>query len=599
MSFLSVLKKLNPFGALQKIGKALMLPVAVLPVAGLLLGIGAAHFGIIPAHVSNIMKASGDVIFGNLPLIFAIGVALGFTDNDGVAGIAATVGFLVMNATLGVMAGIFKVTPSLVMGIPSMETGVFGGILAGGLAAFMFKRYYRISLPTYLGFFSGKRFVPIITAVGAILLGVALSFLWPPVQKGINHFSHWASVGSPRSAATVYGFVERLLLPFGLHHIWNVPFFFESGSFHEVSGKVVSGDINRFFAGDRTAGILAGAFLFKMFGLPGAALAIWQSAKPENRVRVGGIMISAALTSFLTGITEPIEFSFMFVAPVLYFVHAILAASTQFVSNTLGMHMGFTFSQGGIDFVMFNVLGPYAQRWWLVLVLGPAYGALYYGLFRWSISFFNLKTPGREDVDQAVASATSGDQRARELVLAFGGRSNITALDACITRLRVSVQDPARVNRAKLKALGAAEVLQVGNSQQAIFGPASENLKTDMEIYLKTAGAEADGDVSLATSGSTQVVAPVSQEVSVVQVSTEAMQRRIEGLRAALGGGANVQAMAVVGLTRLRVRLADPELMDAKALEVSGVKAVMILPNEERDLIIGPEAEQLAKGLAG
>jgi PTS system glucose-specific IIC component len=348
------LKKLNLFGSLQKVGKSLMLPVAVLPVAGLLLGIGSAHFGIIPAQVSNIMKASGDVIFGNLPLIFAIGVALGFTENDGVSAVAAAVGFLVMNATLGVMAGIFKVPPATVMGIPTMDTGVFGGILAGGLAAFMFQRFYRISLPTYLGFFAGKRFVPIITAIGAIVLGVVLSFLWPPVQTGINVFSHWAAVGSPRSAATVYGFVERLLLPFGLHHIWNVPFFFEMGSFKDAAGKVVSGDINRFFAGDRTAGILAGAFFFKMFGLPGAALAIWQTAKPENRKHVGGIMISAALTSFLTGITEPIEFSFMFVAPGLYLVHAVLAASTQFVSNTLGMHMGFTFSQGAIDFVMFT-----------------------------------------------------------------------------------------------------------------------------------------------------------------------------------------------------------------------------------------------------
>jgi len=318
LSYLEALKKLNLFGSLQKVGKSLMLPVAVLPVAGLLLGIGSAHFGIIPGHVSDIMKASGDVIFGNLPLIFAIGVALGFTENDGVSGVAAAVGFLVMNATLGVMAGIFKVTPAVVMGIPSMDTGVFGGILAGGLAAFMFQHFYRIDLPTYLGFFSGKRFVPIITAVGAIVLGVVLSFLWPPVQRGIDVFSHWAAVGSPRSAATVYGFVERLLLPFGLHHIWNVPFFFEMGSFKDAAGKVVHGDINRFFAGDRSAGILAGAFLFKMFGLPGAALAMWRSAKPENRKHVGGIMISAALTSFLTGITEPIEFSFMFVAPGLY-----------------------------------------------------------------------------------------------------------------------------------------------------------------------------------------------------------------------------------------------------------------------------------------
>ena len=584
-SVVAALKKLNLFGALQKIGKALMLPVAVLPVAGLLLGIGSAHFGILPAQVSNIMKASGDVIFGNLPLIFAIGVALGFTDNDGVSAVAAAVGFLVMNATLGVMAGIFKVTPALVMGVPSMETGVFGGILAGGLAAFMFNRFDRIALPTYLGFFSGKRFVPIVTAVAAIGLGVLLSFLWPPVQAGINHFSHWAAVSSPRTAATVYGLVERLLLPFGLHHIWNVPFFFEMGAYQEAGGRVVSGDINRFFAGDRSAGILAGAFLFKMFGLPGAALAIWRSAKPSNRARIGGIMISAALTSFLTGITEPIEFSFMFVAPGLYLIHALLAASTQFVSNTLGMHMGFTFSQGGIDFIMFNVLGHLARKWWLVLVLGPAYGLLYYGVFRWAIRFFNFKTPGREDDSgQVTAVASSGDVRARELVLAFGGRHNITALDACITRLRVSVHDTSRVDRGKLKAMGAAEVLQVGNCEQAIFGPDSENLKTDMEIYLKNSGSEPEQPAPVAA-----VLAPVPA------VIPEALQRQADSLGAALGGAGNILALEAVASTRLRVRLADPARLDPKALEAAGVAAVMVLPGDQRDLIVGLAAETLAQ----
>ena len=592
-SYLEALKNLNLFGSLQKVGKSLMLPVAVLPVAGLLLGIGSAHFGIIPAQVSNVMKASGDVIFGNLPLIFAIGVALGFTDNDGVSGVAATVGFLVMNATLGVMAGIFHVTPATVMGIPSMDTGVFGGILAGGLAAFLFQRFYRIDLPVYLGFFSGKRFVPIITAVGAIGLGVVLSILWPPVQRGINVFSHWAAVGSPRSAATVYGFVERLLLPFGLHHIWNVPFFFEMGSFREASGKVVSGDINRFFAGDRSAGILAGAFLFKMFGLPGAALAIWRSAKPENRKRIGGIMISAALTSFLTGITEPIEFSFMFVAPGLYVVHAVLAASTQFVSNTLGMHMGFTFSQGAIDFVMFNVLGHLAQRWWLVLVLGPAYGLLYYGLFRWSIEFFKLKTPGREDEAVAVAptALTTGDERARDLVLAFGGRKNITALDACITRLRVSVVDATRVDRARLKGMGAAEVLQVGNSEQAIFGTASENLKTDMEVYLKTAGPEADGDAPAAAAAAPKPPAAVAVPAS------DAQKAQAAGITAALGGSGNIRSLAALATTRLRVRLADPKRIDPKALLAAGVKAVMNLADGEQDLIVGMEGATLATAI--
>ena len=325
-------------------------------------------------------------------------------------------------------------------------------------------------------------------------LGVLLSFVWPPIGNAIRAFSHWAAVSDPRTAATVYGFVERLLIPFGLHHIWNVPFFFEMGHYLDPStGKMISGDINRYFAGDPTAGVLAGAFFFKMFGLPAAAIAIWHCAKPERKVAVGGIMISAALTSFLTGITEPIEFAFLFVAPVLYFIHACLAASCQFVSNTLDMHMGFTFSQGGIDFLMFNLIGDKGRHAGYVFILGPIYAAIYYGVFRFVITRWNLKTPGREDdaPEEAAAPVPAGQWgKARELVLAFGGRDNIRSLDACITRLRVEVADPARVEQARLKALGAAGVVMVGQGVQAIFGPLSENLKTDMSEYLKQSGAE-------------------------------------------------------------------------------------------------------------
>ncbi len=436
----------NAFAGLQKIGKALMLPVAVLPVAGLLLGLGATDFhttNTVFLAILSLMKNAGDVIFGNLPLIFAIGVALGFTENDGVAAIAATIGYLVMTVTLGVMAGLMGIKPDTIMGLPSIQTGVFGGILAGGLAAYMFNRYFRIALPAYLGFFAGKRFVPIVTAIAAIALGALLSFVWPPIGGAIKTFSHWAAVSDPRTAATVYGFVERLLIPFGLHHIWNVPFFFEMGSFLDPStGKMVSGDINRFFAGDPTAGVLAGAFFFKMFGLPAAAIAIWHTAKPENKLAVGGMMVSAALTSFLTGITEPIEFAFLFVAPVLYFIHALLAASCQFVANTLSMHMGFTFSQGGIDFLMFNLIGNKSQGAWYVFILGPIYAAIYYSVFRFVIVKFNLKTPGREDAAEEGATQAMGEGKggkARDLVIAFGGRANIKSLDACITRLRMPV----------------------------------------------------------------------------------------------------------------------------------------------------------------
>ena len=333
-----------------------------------------------------------------------------------------------------------------------------------------------------------------------------------------------------------------------------------------------------------------------MFGLPGAALAIWRSAKPENRKHVGGIMISAALTSFLTGITEPIEFSFMFVAPVLYLVHAVLAASTQFVSNTLGMHMGFTFSQGGIDFVMFNALGHLATRWWLVLLVGPAYGLLYYGSFRWAIQRFQLKTPGREDEVAGTATvAVEGDERAKALVLAFGGRDNITSLDACITRLRVTVQDPARVDRARLKAMGAAEVLQVGNSEQAIFGTQSENLKTDMEIYLKHSQSDSADPASAPATQATP--ATPASTTPAPQTVTAAQRLQAAGILAALHGAGNVLALDAVAVTRLRVRLTDPALVDLPALMLAGVKAVMTLPNQEQDLIVGLEAAQLAQAL--
>ena len=585
----------NAFGVVQKVGKSLMLPVAVLPVAGLLLGLGATDFhGYVPAIVLALMKNAGDVIFGNLPLIFAIGVALGFTENDGVSGVAATIGYLVMTATLGVIAKAEGVEPDTIMGIPSIQTGVFGGILAGGLAAWMFNRYYRIALPAYLGFFAGKRFVPIVTAIGAIVLGGILSIVWPPIGSAIKAFSQWAAVSDPRTAATVYGFVERLLIPFGLHHIWNVPFFFEAGSFMDpTTGKVVHGDINRFFAGDPTAGILAGAFLFKMFGLPAAAIAIWHCAKPEKKVAVGGIMVSAALTSFLTGITEPIEFAFLFVAPVLYFIHACLAASAQFVANTLNMHMGFTFSQGGIDFLMFNLIGNKATHAWYVFILGPIYAVIYYCVFRFVITRFDLKTPGREDdTVEAAAVGTSGvGGRSRDLVLAFGGRSNIRSLDACITRLRITVDNPALVDDGRLKALGAAGVVRVGNGVQAIFGPLSENMKTDMQEYLKTAGSEAE----LAPVGTPAAEAAAPVAAAAVSAPSPTQQTaRAEKIRAALGGAANIRKLEALAATRLRVVLSDASRLDTAALKAAGVPATQSFSSGELDLIVGLEAESLA-----
>ena len=508
------------FAFLQKIGKALMLPVAVLPVAGLLLGIGTgllnAEISWIPALIPQVMSQSGSVIFDNLPLIFAIGTALGLTDNDGVAALAAVTGFLVMQATTGVMADVlwFHVSSgqetlgvlaqameydiafvrkivSTNVGIQTIQTGVFGGIFVGVVAAWLYRKYYRIQLPAYLGFFAGKRFVPIISSLAAIVLGVALSVVWPPIQEQINKFSMWAAYSSPAVAGATYGFVERLLLPFGLHHIWNVPFFFEIGSFTDKAGQIVTGDIPRFFAGDKTAGILGGGFLIKMFGLPAAALAIFHTAKPENRAKVGGMMFSGALTAFLTGITEPLEFTFLFVAPMLYFIHAVMVSSAFAVLNLTGAHVGYTFSQGGIDFALFYAMDT---KPWMVFVLGPVYAVVYYVVFRFFITVFNMKTAGREDdagqTPQEAAHADDKMKKAAALVAAFGGAANIKNLDACITRLRLILFDPSKASDEKLKALGASGVMRIGDGVQAVFGTQSENLKTDMENYLKS-GCEA------------------------------------------------------------------------------------------------------------
>src|SRR6187549_949221 len=304
----------------------MMLPVSVLPVAGILLGVGSAKFSWLPVSVSEIMAASGDAIFGNLPLLFAIGVAIGLTNNDGVAALAGTTGYVVFLAAMGVCAKLAGVEVKPIMGIPSIQTGVFGGIIVGMVAAWTFNRFYRIQLPPYLGFFAGKRSVPIITSFIVIVVGAILSFIWPPIGHGIDAFSHWAVNGRPVMAFTIYGLVERALIPFGLHHVWNVPFFFQAGDFTDpATGSVVHGEIARFISGDPTAGNMTGGYLFKMWGLPAAAIAMWRAARPEQRAKVGGIMISAALTAFLTGITEPIEFAFLFVAPVLYAIHALMA----------------------------------------------------------------------------------------------------------------------------------------------------------------------------------------------------------------------------------------------------------------------------------
>ena len=583
----------NSFAFLQKIGKSLMLPVALLPAAGILLGVGSAEFAILPDIVNNLMKAAGGAIFGNLALLFALGVALGLSKNDGVSALSAAVGYAVMVGTMGVTAALLGLETQTVLGMESIDTGVFGGILVGGMAAFLFNKYYRISLPPYLGFFAGKRFVPIVTSFAAIFLGVLLSFIWPPVQGLINAFSDWASTGNTALAVTIYGFVERLLLPFGLHHIWNVPFFFELGSYTTADGEVVRGVLNRFFAGDREAGILAGGFVFKMFGLPAAALAMYHMAKPENKVKTGGILLSAALTSFLTGITEPLEFAFMFLAPLLYLFHAVLVSIAFLVTYLLDVRMGYSFSHGLIDFLLFYAINI---KPWMILILGPIFGVIYYGVFRFAIQVFDLKTPGREEAeaDAGEARDVAADTMAQQLVLAFGGRSNIVSLDACITRLRVEVADMAKASPDRLKALGAAGVVTVGSGLQAIFGPRSENLMTDMKIYMESAGDEAE----LTTLDQPSEVSYAEEEVKPKLRDQNAPQKVADWL-SALGGAENIETVEPCAQTRLRIRIKNSSAIDEALLKEKGVGALVSIDDTLVHLLTGLNADQYAAEMTG
>ncbi|WP_038162168.1 PTS glucose transporter subunit IIBC [Verrucomicrobium sp. BvORR106] len=584
----------HAFSLLQKIGKCMMLPVSVLPVAGILLGVGSANFSWLPEIVSQIMAASGNAIFANLPLLFAIGVAIGLTDNDGVSALAGTVGFVVFLAAMGICAKLRGIEVTPIMGIPSIETGVFGGIIVGLIAAAVFNRFYKIQLPSYLGFFAGKRSVPIITAFAVIIAGAVLSFIWPPIGGAIKAFSNWAVHGQPALAFTIYGLVERALIPFGLHHVWNVPFFFQAGEFQDpVSGQIVHGEIARFIAGDPTAGNMTGGYLFKMWGLPAAAIAMWRSARPENRAKVGGIMISGALTAFLTGITEPIEFAFLFVAPVLYGIHAVLAGLAYCLCVLLGIKHGFTFSHGLIDYV---VLFPKSHGALWLFVLGPIWAVLYYSVFKYAIRKFNLMTPGREVEDESVkaARAAGADSFALQLVRAFGGRSNIVSLDACITRLRVQLADVQKASPEKLKALGAAGVVVVGDGVQAIFGTRSENLKTEMQEYLKTAGPEAD---EVEAASPVKVVAvPAGLQPRLRDPDAA---RKVSTLISALGGKANIERVDACAETRLRLVLNDDKQLNESALQAAGISGIVKLPGRTVHLLAGLNADQYAAEMRG
>ncbi len=537
------------FSALQEIGKALMLPVAVLPAAGILLGLGAAlndksytWYNSIPDSlhfVGKLMVGASDAIFGNLPIIFAMGVAVGLAAGAGVAALAALVGFLVMNSTMSAylnlgdadnfakMQALHPGAYSRVLGIPTLQTGVFGGILMGALAAWMYNRYKDIQLPQFLGFFAGRRFVPIVTAASAIVLGIVLTYIWPVFQNGLNLFSSWAVNEQPTLASGMFGFINRLLIPFGLHHIWYQPFWFIAGDYVDpVTKQIVHGDMTRYLAGDKTGGtFMTGFFPIMGYALPAAALAIYQEARPERKAAIGGIMVSAALTSFLTGITEPIEFAFMFVAPVLYVFHAAMTGVSFMVCHLLNIHAGFTFSGGFIDYML---LWPKSTNALLIPVLGLVFAAIYYVVFRTLIRTMNLATPGREVEDVKTLAAgpavipANEREEALEILRAFGGPENISNLDACITRLRVSVNDNALVSKSRLQQLGAAGVLEVGNSVQAVYGTRSDRIKESMKTIVAEGGYTAAAPVAARAAAPSVVATPEPSLQKADQASVQA-----------------------------------------------------------------------------
>lgn len=451
------------FGKLQKLGKSLMLPIAVMPIVAILLRLGVLW---------NLpfITAAGSAVFDNLPVLFAIGVAIGFSkDGQGAAGLAGAVGYFSLNACAKSIN-------------QDINMGVLAGMIAGAVAGNLYNKYHDIKLPDFLGFFGGKRFVPIITSLATIVLGLVFGYVWPYIGKGIDSVGNWI-IGAGAIGIFSFGFLNRLLIPTGLHHIINSITWFIFGTFN---GK--TGDLNRFFAGDPHAGMfMAGFYPVMMFGLPAAALAIYTCAKKENKKSVAGLLISVAFTAFLTGITEPLEFMFMFIAPVLYIIHAVLTGIAMAVTYKLGILHGFGFSAGAIDFFLNMNL---ATKGWLLVPIGLAFAVIYYVIFVFAIKKFDLKTPGREDVVEEESSNDSGknndlDELAVKYLQALGGKENISELDSCITRLRLTLNDTSIVKEDKLKSLGASGVLKINDkNMQVIVGTKAEILTSRMKKLL-------------------------------------------------------------------------------------------------------------------
>ena len=490
------------FAQLQRLGKSLMLPIALLPAAGILLRLGQPDLlGQITAPVIgpffNAMSAAGGAIFGALPLLFAIGVAIGFAKKaDGSTALSAAAGYLVIEAVFKTMSPVVLAGVTDASGNQAMiNYSVFAGIVVGLITAFLFDRYHNIVLPPYLGFFGGRRFVPIVVSLTSLFVGFGLSYFYPIFNVGLTAVGSFIG-GTGAIGAFLYGFVNRMLIPIGLHHIVNTYIWFIYGDYTTATGQVVTGELTRFANGDLTAGLLTSGFYpILMFGLPAAALAMIHVAKPKQKKAAIGILSAAGLTAFLTGVTEPLEFSFMFVAFPLYVIHALLTGLSLAIAYLLDIHLGFSFSAGLIDLLLYGT-APAAQNIPLLVGLGVAFFALYYFMFRFAIVKWNMRTPGREPDaefeaeqsanltdDGGAAAGGSGSPalaKAEQLIAAFGGRSNLVNVDACITRLRMEVGDKANVDQARLKALGAAGVIEVGNNVQAIFGTQAEALKNDI-----------------------------------------------------------------------------------------------------------------------
>jgi PTS system N-acetylglucosamine-specific IIC component len=506
------------FAQLQRLGKSLMLPIALLPAAGILLRLGQPDLlGGIKAPVIGpffeAMSAAGGAIFANLPLLFAVGVAIGFAKKaDGSTALAAVAGYLVI-------AAVFKsMSPVVLEGVldqtgaqAQINYSVFAGIAVGLVTALLFDKYHTISLPPYLGFFGGRRFVPIVVSVTCLIMGFGLSYFYPIFNAGLTSVGHFIG-GSGAFGAFTYGFANRMLIPLGLHHILNTYIWFIYGDYTTPAGTLATGELTRFAAGDPSAGLLTSGFYpILMFGLPAAALAMILVAKPRQKKLAIGILSAAGLTAFLTGVTEPLEFAFMFVAFPLYVVHAVLTGLSLAIAYQLDIHLGFSFSAGLIDLLLYGT-APAAKNIPLLIVMGIAFFLVYFFLFRWVIIRWNMRTPGREPEDEfdaeqaanltdssggvsaglgtgsgtatALATRPLADTKAEQLIAAFGGRENLVNVDACITRLRMEVADKDQVDKARLKALGAAGVIEVGNNVQAIFGTQAESLKSDINDAL-------------------------------------------------------------------------------------------------------------------